>query len=113
MKKVWLIIFAALMVAGAVVSYFSSIELVDYLSLAVSFGAAGALCSTTIGKATKKDWKVYVAVFCIAVGCFGLGFCGVATDVMSKAISGIAGIIAVIVGIFSAISATKSSKKTE
>lgn len=99
MKKRFLIVFVVLMIAGAIVSAFSDVPEVDAVGLAVTFGSAGALCATTINKSEKKDWKTYVSLILLAIGCFGLGFLGVATDIMSAAISGIAGIIAIILGI--------------
>lgn len=111
MNKILKWVFVALVVAGAVVSYFSDIEIVDIVALAVSFGSAGALCSTTINKSEKKDWKTYVSVILIALGSFGLCFGGVSTELVSKIISAVAGLIALILGIVLAIK--KDTKKEE
>ena len=89
-----------LIVVGAVVSYFSTIPLVDYLALCVSMGSAGVLCADTLKRATKKSWKEYLAVVCIGIGSFGAGFCGVAPDTSSQIISLVVSAILLIAGVF-------------
>lgn len=111
MNKILKWVFVALVVAGAIVSCFSDIAVVDIVALAVSFGSAGALCATTFNNSEKKDWKTYVSIILIAVGAFGLGFCGVTTEVISKVISAVAGLIAVILGIITAIKVDTSNKE--
>ena len=110
MNKILKWVFVALIVAGSIVAYFSDIAIVDIIALAVAFGSAGALCSTTINKSEKKDWKTYVSIILVAIGSFGLCFGGVATDMVSKIISAVAGLIALVLGIVLAI---KSDTKKE
>lgn len=110
MKKPLFIILICLLIAGVVVAYFSDIEIVDYISLAVAFVSAGAICATTVAKSSKKDWKVYTAVPTIALSCFLLGFCGVAADTVTKIITGVAGVLVLIVGIITAAMASKIPK---
>lgn len=100
MTKTMKYVFIALIVGGAVVSYFSTIPLVDYLALCVSMGSAGVLCADTLKKATTKTWKEYVATICIGVGSFGAGFCGVAPDTSSQIISLVVSAILLIAGVF-------------
>lgn len=90
----------ALIVIGAVVSYFSTIPLVDYISWCVSMASAGVLCASTFGKAVQKTWKEYVAVICIGIGSFGAGFCGVAPDTVSQIISLVVSALLLIAGVF-------------
>lgn len=93
-------VFIALIVAGAITSYFSTIPLVDYLAWCVSMASAGVLCANTFGKTETKTWKEYVAVICIGVGAFGAGFCGVAPDTVSQIISLVVSVMLLIAGIF-------------
>ena len=99
MNKTFKIIMVILMVIGAIVSYFSDIPLVDYISLAVEFGSAGALCANIRNKSEKKDWKVNVSMICIGISSFCLGFIGVTTDVMSQVITAVVGLLALILGL--------------
>lgn len=110
MNKILKWVCIVLVVAGAVVSYFSNIAIVDMVALAVSFGSAGILCATTINKSERKDWKTYVSVICIALGSFGLCFAGVSTEIVSSLISGIAGLVAMIIGIITAIKVQTAEK---
>lgn len=100
MKKGFKWFFIALIVTGAVVSYFSTIPLVDYLAIATSMGSAGILCADTLKKVEKRTWKEYVATICIGAGSFGAGFCGVAPDTTSQIISLIVSAILLIAGLF-------------
>lgn len=110
MKKPLLFILIALMIVGVVIAYFSDVEVVDYISLAVAFASAGGLCAGTINKSEKKDWKVYTSVACIGLSSFLLGFCGVTGDLISKLITGIVGVILLIAGIISAIMVSKKKE---
>ncbi len=100
MKKGWKYFFIGLIVVGAIVSYFSTIPLVDYLSFTVSLGSAGVLCGDTLKKAEKKTWKEYLTLCCLGLGAFGAGFCGVAPDTTSQIVSLIVSAILLIAGIF-------------
>lgn len=93
-------VFIFLIVAGAVVSYFSTVPLVDYLAICVSMGSAGVLCADTMKRVAQKTWKEYVAVVCIGLGSFGAGFCGVAPDTSSQIISLVVSAILLIAGVF-------------
>ncbi len=108
MNKTIKIILAVIMVIGSAVAYFTDVPMAEYLGLAVSFGSAGALCASTLEKSKKKDWKMYFSMSCIALSCFGLGFCGVATDAMTKLITAIAGVILLIVGIITSLKLAES-----
>lgn len=99
-----------LIVAGAVVAYFSNIASVDVTALAVSFGSAGVLCSSMFNKQEKKNWLFYIAVVLIALGSFGICFAGASVEILPKIIEAIVGFIALILGI---IGFVYSSKKTE
>lgn len=96
MKKNGLIVTVALIVAGAIVSYFSSNPIVDLIAFAVACGSAGVFC----GKLERKNWKDYVATICLGIGSFGACFFGVAPDTVSKIISAIIAVILLIAGCF-------------
>lgn len=89
-----------LIVIGAIVSYFSTIPLVDYLSLCVSMGSAGVLCADILKKSVTKTWREYLATVCIGIGSFGAGFCGVAPDTSSQIISLVVSALLLIAGVF-------------
>lgn len=96
MKKTWLYVFIGLIVVGSIVAYFSNNPIVDLIAFAVACGSAGVLC----GKLKRTSWKDYVATICLGLGAFGVCFCGVAPDTVSKLISAIIAVILLIAGFF-------------
>lgn len=109
MNKTFKIIFAVLLVAGAVVAALSDVPVTEYCGLAVAFASAAALCVATYEKSEKKDWKVKVSIVLVSLGAFGLGFAGVAGDYISKIIAAVGGVVLLIFGI---ITSLVSEKKT-
>lgn len=97
----------ALVVIGTVVAYFTDVPIVEFSALAIAFVSAAVACVSVWKKAGKKDWKVVLAIVCIAVGAFGLGLCGVASDNITKLIAALGGVLLLIFGIFTGVKLSK------
>lgn len=112
MKKIFVCILIALILAGAAVAALSDVPAVEWTALGVTFASAGALCVATYKKSQKKDWKVVLAIILIAAGGLGLGLLGLAPDVVSKIIAAVIALVLLIVGVIVGINtAIKKEKK--
>jgi len=110
MKKIFIYILIALILAGAAVAAVTDVPAVEWTALAVAFASAGALCVATYKKSEKKDWKVVLAIILIAAGSLGLGLLGLAPDMVSKIIVAVIALVLLIIGVITGINALSKKK---
>ncbi len=110
MKKIFIYILIALILAGAAVAALTDVPAVEWTALAVAFASAGALCVATYKKSAKKDWKVVLAIILIAAGSLGLGLLGLAPDMVSKIIVAVIALVLLIIGVITGINAITKKK---
>ena len=114
--KLFLIVSIALIVIGAVISYFAKFPLAQMSGFAVTMFGAGL----AVGKLwndrdkTAKSWLVILSMALVGLGAFAAGLTGVITEAQVTAIIGyVFSLILIIAGIVTSVIANKAVKKTE
>ena len=114
--KLFLIVSIALIVIGAVISYFAKFPLAQMSGFAVTMIGAGL----AVGKLwndrdkTAKSWMVILSMVLVGLGAFVAGLTGVITEAQITAIIGyVFSLILIIAGIVTSVIANKATKKIE
>ena len=114
--KLFLIVSIALIVIGAVISYFAKFPLAQMSGFAVTMFGAGL----AVGKLwndrdkTAKNWMVILSMALVGLGAFVAGLTGVITEAQVTAIIGyVFSLILIIAGIVTSVIANKATKKIE
>ena len=112
--KLFLIVSIALIVIGAVISYFAKFPLAQMSGFAVTMFGAGL----AVGKLwndrdkTAKSWMVILSMALVGLGAFVAGLTGVITEAQVTAIIGyVFSLILIIAGIVTSVIADKATKK--
>ena len=114
--KLFLIVSIALIVIGAVISYFAKFPLTQMSGFAITMLGAGL----AVGKLwndrdkTAKSWMVILSMVLVGLGAFVAGLTGVITEAQITAIIGyVFSLILIIAGIVTSVIANKATKKIE
>ena len=114
--KLFLIVSIALIVIGAVISYFAKFPLTQMSGFAITMLGAGL----AVGKLwndrdkTAKSWMVILSMALVGLGAFVAGLTGVITEAQITAIIGyVFSLILIIAGIVTSVIANKATKKIE
>ena len=114
--KLFLIVSIALIVIGAVISYFAKFPLAQMSGFAVTMFGAGL----AVGKLwndrdkTAKSWMVILSMALVGLGAFVAGLTGVITEAQVTAIIGyVFSLILIIAGSVTSGIANEAVKKTE
>ncbi len=107
MKKIFIYIGLALVIAGAAIGAFTGIAAAKWIELAAC--AVGlATCVVSIVKGTeKKDWKLWVALAAVSVGTILLVWAGIADSVIQSVITAVIGLVVLVTGLLPALFARK------
>ena len=115
-NKLFLIVSVALIVIGAVISYFAKFPLAQTSGFAVTMFGAGLACAKLWNDRDKtaKNWMVILSMSLVGLGAFFSGLTGVITETQITDIIGyVISLILIIAGIVTSVIADKSVKKIE
>ena len=107
MKKIFIYIGIALLVAGAAIGAFTGIPAAKWIELAAC--AVGfATCAASIVKSSdRKDWKLWTALAAVAVGTILLVWAGISDSLIETVITSVIGLVVLITGLLPALFAKK------
>ena len=112
--KLFLVVSIALIVIGAVISYFAKFPLAQMSGFAVTMFGAGL----AVGKLwndrdkTAKSWMVILSTALVGLGAFVAGLTGVITEAQVTAIIGyVFSLILIIAGIVTSVIVNKAAKR--
>ena len=115
-NKLFLIVSIALIIIGAIISYFAKFPPTQMSGFAVTMFGAGL----AVGKLwndrdkTAKSWMVILSMVPVGLGAFVAGLTGVITEAQVTAIIGyVFSLILIIAGIVTSVIANKAVKKVE
>lgn len=100
-NKLFLILGIGLVVIGSIISAIANFENSAIIGFASVMLGAGISCSELWEKRdkSKSSWLAIIALICIGLGCFCLGFMGFAETTVISIISGVIGFVVIIIGI--------------
>ena len=112
--KLFLIVSIALIVIGAVISYFAKLPLAQTSGFAVTMFGAGLACAKLWSDRDKtaKSWLVILSMVLVGLGAFFAGLTGVITETQVTDIIGyVISLILIIAGIVTSAISNKAVKR--
>lgn len=106
MKNFVKILGIVLLIAGSVVSVFSTVTLVDCIAIGVAALGLALLIGSTLKKVEKRTWKEYLAVILFAIAGFLCGIAGIAEGTFTQIATAVAGLVSLVIGLI--VSAKKA-----
>lgn len=97
-KNVLTIIGLILLIGGCVCACFTEIA-GDVPALAVASFGLGLLVVSTVQKAEKKDWKLYVSIILVCIGGFLCALAGLAESTMTQIITLVISLVTLVIGL--------------
>lgn len=97
-KNVLTIIGLILLIAGSAVACFTEIA-GDVPALAVASFGLGLLVVSTVKKAEKKDWKLYLSIVFVCIGGFMCALAGLAESTMTQIITLVISFVTLVIGL--------------
>ena len=99
MKNLIKILAVICIIAGCIVSRFSTIAVADYGAITLEAFGFTMLIISTLKKAKEKTWKEYTCVALFAVAGVCCGIAGIAEGTITQIITTVSGLIALVIGL--------------